>query len=113
MDITIESLATVAGASAVAIVLTNFAKQLFDLGRTQIRRVALLSGLVLVLGTTAISEWSNLSGGEELPSAISKLVLAAVVGAQAGLAANAGFDAAKTGTDYEVYRSGEGIGEGL
>lgn len=107
MELDVITLATVAGASAAAIVVTNFAKQLFALGRAGTRRTALITGFLIVEGATIAQNWDRLD--TDTAAVAGALALAAVVGAQAGLAANAGFDTVKTGADYEVYPSGENV----
>lgn len=100
MDIALTGadLLTVAGASAAALILAQFAKALFNLGATAIRTVTLATGLIIVVGATFTS-------GAEL--SFQNALLAVIVGAQAGLAANAGFDAFRSGIGYEVSEAAE------
>ena len=104
------TLVTVAGASAAAIIITQFAKQLLDLSRQAIRRVSLLTGLLVVEGATLVDHWPDIV--DNTTEVITTVFIAAIVGAQAGLATNAAFDKVDAGSDYEVYPSSENVGEG-
>ena len=97
VTLTTSDLLTVAGAGAAALVLATFAKKLFSLGRGWTRIVALVAGLVVVLAAY-ISQAAGFNAVE--------ILLATVVGAQAGLAASAGFDSVDAGFGYEVYEAG-------
>jgi hypothetical protein len=94
--ITSGDLLTVAGASFAAGIVAQFVKLLFDAPVYVIRGVALLSGLLFVVSATVISldETSVLT-----------MLLAAVVGMQAGLAAWAAIDTAQKGFTYEASRA--------
>lgn len=83
-------LMTIAGASVAAITVTQFAKILFSLSRRLIRVVSLLTGLAVVLVAYLTLEEPSVLG----------VVLAALVGMQAGMAANATFDTMRDGLDY-------------
>ncbi len=92
-------LLTIAGASVAAIVVTQFAKMLFTLSRQWIRIVALLTGLaVVVVAYVSLNTELTVLG----------VFLAVVVGMQAGMAANATFDTARKGLDYQTARPPSG-----
>lgn len=95
LTLTAADLATVAGGSVAAGIVTQFAKMLFGLSPAATRTSALVSGLVFVVGATVLSlnETSALT-----------IALAALVGMQAGMAASATFDAARAGINYRATR---------
>ncbi len=91
-------LLTVAGAGAAALILTQFAKRLFNLGRGWARVIALLTGLAVVL----VAHFTSANDFDLLEA-----LLAVIVGAQAGLSASATFDTVDSGgLSYEVYEAG-------
>ncbi len=85
-------LLTIAGASVAAIVVTQFAKMMFSLSRQAVRIVALLTGLTVV--TVAYVSLNTVT--------VIGVFLAVIVGMQAGMAANATFDTARKGLDYQT-----------
>ena len=85
-------LLTIAGASVAAIVVTQFAKILFTLTRRAVRIVALVTGLIVVVGAYVTLN----------PISIIGVFLAIIVGMQAGMAANATFDTVRGGIDYQT-----------
>ena len=85
-------LLTIAGASVAAIVVTQFAKILFTLTRRTVRIVALVTGLIVVVGAYVTLN----------PVTIIGVFLAVIVGMQAGMAANATFDTLSAGIDYQT-----------
>ncbi len=85
-------LLTIAGASIAAIVVTQFAKMLFTLTRRVVRIVALVTGLIVVVGAYAMLN----------PVTVLGVFLAVIVGMQAGMAANATFDTVNSGIDYQA-----------
>lgn len=91
-----SDLVTVVGASAAAMILTQFVKLMFDLGTRAVRVVAMASGLAVLVVATLLSS-PNLTALE--------MILAVIVGMQAGLAASAVVDSAREGLGYEVKRT--------
>ncbi len=94
MEVTLNpaDLLTIAGASVAAIVVTQFAKMLFTLTRKVVRGVALVTGLVVVVGAYVLLPDPTILG----------IFLAVIVGMQAGMAANAVFDTAVSGIAYRA-----------
>ena len=89
-------LLTIAGASVAAIVVTQFAKMMFNLPRLWVRTIALVTGLaVVVVAYMSLNDDVSVIG----------VFLAVVVGMQAGMAANATFDTARKGLDYQTSSS--------
>ncbi len=104
MEVTLNpaDLLTIAGASVAAIVVTQFAKMLFTLTRKVVRGVALVTGLIVVVGAYALLPDPTILG----------VFLAVIVGMQAGIAANAVFDTAVSGINYQVIpQSPPSVGE--
>lgn len=95
LNLTATDLATFAGASVAAGTITQFAKMLFNLGSGAIRVVALVSGLVLVVGATVLTT--------DVTNPLT-LGLAALVGMQAGMSASNAFDLARAGISHEVVK---------
>ena len=85
-------LLTIAGASVAAIVVTQFAKMMFSLSRLWVRIIALSTGLVVVVAAYVSLNDVTVIG----------VFLAVIVGMQAGMAANATFDTARKGLDYQT-----------
>ena len=86
-------LLTIAGASVAAIVVTQFAKMMFSLPRLWVRTIALVTGLaVVVVAYMSLNSDVTVIG----------VFLAVIVGMQAGMAANATFDTARKGLDYQT-----------
>lgn len=84
-------LLTIAGASLAAIIITQFLKVLLNLPALWIRVISMLTGLIVVVGTTVlVNEETNAL----------QLFLALIVGMQAGMAAFATFDLSKSGFNY-------------
>jgi hypothetical protein len=90
-------LLTIAGASVAAIVVTQFAKMMFTLSRLWVRIIALSTGLVVVVVAYVSLNTVTVLG----------VFLAVIVGMQAGMAANATFDTARKGLDYQTSSSGD------
>ena len=90
-------LLTIAGASVAAIVVTQFAKMMFTLSRVWVRIIALSTGLVVVVAAYVSLNDVTVIG----------VFLAVIVGMQAGMAANATFDTARKGLDYQTAPSGD------
>lgn len=90
-ELAAADLLTVVGASAAAGLIAQFAKKLLNLGAAATRTVAMMSGLAVVVTATlqALSSFDLLT-----------MILAVLVGMQAGLAASATFDVAREGMDY-------------
>ena len=98
INLTATDLATVAGASAAVLVIAQFAKMLFGLEEKGTRTVALVAGVTLVvLAHVALTPALSVLG----------VVLALIVGMQAGLAAVALFDSGRHGFAYRVSDSPE------
>lgn len=93
-EITLESLATVAGAVAAAGVIVAFAGVLFDLSARVKRTLSALVGLIVVVGATI------LTGGTDL----GVLVLAVLTGMSAGLAASKLHELGSEGLDHSVTK---------
>ena len=87
----IGDFATIAGASPVAVILTQFAKAV-GLPAKATRGFALMIGLILVVAATVVAA----------PVTMGSMVVAVVVGAQAGLAAWSTYDLATGGTRFLV-----------
>ncbi len=92
-------LLTIAGATVAAMVVTQFAKMMFNLSRLWVRTIALLTGLAVVV-VAYVSLNSDLT--------VLGVLLAVIVGMQAGMAANATFDTARKGLDYKTARPPSG-----
>ena len=85
-------LLTIAGASVAAIVVTQFAKMMFNLSRLWVRTIALVTGLaVVVVAYVSLNDVTVIG-----------VFLAVIVGMQAGMAANATFDTARKGLGYQT-----------
>lgn len=97
METTITSgdLLTVAGAGAAALIVAQFAKMLFSLPPVGVRTVALVTGLAVVVTVTVLS-WDQLN--------IVELILAVIVGMQAGMSAWSMADASRSGLNYATNR---------
>lgn len=93
VSLTAADLLTVAGASAVAVVIAQIAKTMFSLGAAAVRSVAIAIGVVVVVGAT-------ITTGTEITFVT--IVLAVYVGGAAGLSASAQFDTATKGLDYQA-----------
>ncbi len=95
MEITIESLSTVAGATAAVVILLQGTKRLIDITSLWLRRLAVIAGAVLVVGmsATAIPVGVNVAGF---------FVAALLTGIVVGLAAGAAFDTIKYGETRTV-----------
>ncbi len=95
MEITIESLATVVGATAAVGIILQGLKQVLALSLQWLRRLAVILGIVLMVGmaATAIPDAVNV---------VAYFVVAAVNGVVVGLAAGAAFDTIKYGDGRTV-----------
>lgn len=92
--ITVESLATVFGASVGAIVIVQAIKVFrTDLSDVRARQIALIAGLVIVVLATYF-----VNSGLDAPH----LLLSVIVGLQAGLAASKSADIFKAGLNHLV-----------
>ena len=85
----IGDLATIAGASPVAVILTQFAKAA-GLPAKAVRGFALTTGLALVVVATLLAA----------PVTVGSVIVAIVIGAQAGLSAWSTFDLAAAGISF-------------
>lgn len=93
VELGLGDLLTVAGAGTAAFVVAQFAKMLIGLGAGWTRSVALVTGLVVVVSVTVAT-------GDQLDFV--SVLLAVIVGMQAGMSACAMFDTARSGLDYRV-----------
>lgn len=101
MDVSLSAgdLITVSGATAFALIFTQFVKALFNSSPAITRAVALLSGVAVVVSVT-------LATGSDLDFVV--VLLAAYTGMNAGLAASATFDAVSNqGLNYTVSTGGD------
>lgn len=90
-------LATVAGATAAAMIVAQFAKRLLNLTAPATRAVAMLAGLVVLVVATVLTQDET---------SVLAVLLAVIVGMQAGLAASALFDNATEGLGHETFPAG-------
>lgn len=90
-------LATVAGASAAAMIVAQFAKKLLNTTVTVTRGVAMLAGLVVLVFATVLTT--------DETSAVT-ILFTLIVGMQAGLAASALFDNVAEGLAHETFPKG-------
>lgn len=95
VTLTASELATVAGASAAAIVVTQFAKALLNTSAAVTRSISLVTGVVIVVIGTVLTDGTGFIDW----------LLALIVGMQAGLAASAGYDTVRSGVTYAVTKS--------
>ena len=102
IELGVGELLTVAGAGTAAFVVAQFAKKLFNLGAGWTRSIALVTGLAVVVSVT-ISTSSSLD--------FVGVLLAVLVGMQAGMSATAMFDTARSGIDYQVSPAPPAPGE--
>lgn len=93
-EITWQALATVAGASVVAGMFVQFTKLFYPLTARQARGLAAILGLVTVVGVALLSG----------PVTTQTVVLAVVVGIQAGLAASKSYEMIDKGFGHTVER---------
>lgn len=93
ISLTTGDLLTVSGASAAAIVVASFLKQLFGLADQWVRSLSMLTGLIVVVGATVLSTEGT---------GILSLFLAMIVGMNAGMGAAAFFDAGRSGLGYQT-----------
>jgi hypothetical protein len=89
----VSELMTVAGAAAAALIVAQFAKKLFRLSPGSTRTISMLTGLIIVVVATVQSNGVT---------SILSIILAVVVGMQAGLAASATFDTVDSGLNHSV-----------
>lgn len=95
-NLTASDLLTVAGATAAALIITQFAKALFNTSVAVTRTIALVTGVVVVVFVTVFT-------GEDTSPV--EWLLAVLVGMQAGLAASAAYDTVRSGVTYSVERA--------
>lgn len=96
-EITWQALATVAGASVVAGLFVQFVKLFYSNMSAQFTRaLAAIFGLIAVVGTAVLAG----------PVTVQGVVLAVIVGIQAGLAAAKTFELADNGLNHTVTRQG-------
>lgn len=98
IDLQPADLLTVVGATAAAVIITQFAKALFNTSIVVTRTIALVTGVAVVMFATVFTG--------DVTDPISWL-LALLVGMQAGLAASALYDTVRTGVDYQVAKHEE------
>ena len=97
--LTAGDLLTMAGGSTVALIFAQFFKKLLNLQPAAVRSVAMLVGLLTVVTATVLSLDET---------SVLEILLATVVGMQAGLAASALVDSVKDGLSYETVRTNGG-----
>lgn len=90
-------LLTIAGATPVALIITHYAKRLFNLTAAATRSTAMLVGLVVVVGATVLTTRTT----DPLT-----LFLSMVVGMQTGLAASQVNDNISEGISHETVPGG-------
>lgn len=99
-EFTLSSLATIAGVTVAAGIITQVVKLLFDnLSAVSIRRVALLSGIVLYVAA------GFAVGVDPALNTFAAVLLFLLNGSIAGLAASAVYDTARFGEDRTTTKT--------